>query len=384
MDTTIDRVDLYLVGAALPEAIGNAARFFSHREALLVRVTTRGGQTGWGETWAMPGPAAALIEKTLGPALIGEDVSLPQKIWRKLARFIVNDRRGLTHMAISALDIAVWDAAARCAGLSLADRLGGALRDRVTAYVSGPFVKPTPDPYAHYLDEVGGYLAKGFRNVKLRVGIGAETDARLVRQVRGLIGPEIGLMVDFNEAGDVAQTQDFARRVAEDDLIWVEEPIVHDDLPNWKRLSASTHLALAAGESLYGLAGFRDYFTAGVLALAQPDLALCGGLTEGLRIAAMAEAFNVPIAPHVWGTAINFGASLHFAAALPDRSRAGRRFPYFEMDASFNPLRSDFTDDAIQPDGTMALPKGPGHGVAIDPGQLTPFLISHRQLGSSG
>ncbi len=381
MDTVIDRVDLYLVGAALPEAIGNAARFFSHREALMVRITTRGGQIGWGETWAMPGPAAALIEKTLGPALIGEDVRFPQKVWRKLARFIVNDRRGLTHMAISALDIAVWDASARCAGLSLANRLGGAMRDRVTAYVSGPFVKPTQNPYAHYLGEVAEYLAQGYRNVKLRVGIGAEIDARLVRQVRELIGPDVGLMVDFNEAGDVAQTQDFARRTGDDDLIWVEEPIVHDDLPSWKRLASSTHLALAGGESLYGLAGFRDYFTAGVFALAQPDLALCGGLTEGLRIAAMAEAFNVPIAPHVWGTAINFNASLHFAASLPDRSSAGRRFPYFEMDASFNPLRADFIDGALLPDGTMAVPTGPGHGVAIDPRQLTPFLTTHKQLG---
>jgi D-galactarolactone cycloisomerase len=380
LDTAIDRIDLFLLTCTLPETIGNASRFFRNRDALMVRVKTKGGLVGWGETWAMSGPAAALIEKTFAPALIGEDVRYPQKIWRKLSRFIVNDRRGLTHMALSALDLAVWDASSRAADQSLADRLGGALRDRVTAYVSGPFVKPGDKPYGHYLDEVGGYLAQGYRWVKLRAGVGSKVDADLVHDVRKLIGPDVGLMVDFNEAADVAQTQDFARRTVDADLIWVEEPILHDDLPGWKRLTESVPIAFAGGESLYGLAGFRDFFTAGALAVAQPDLALCGGLTEGLRIAAMAEAFNVPIAPHVWGTAINFHASLHFAAILPDRSRGASRFPFFEMDASFNPLRSEFTDSALQPDGTMAVPQGSGLGITITERQLSPFLVTHKQL----
>ncbi|CAN7230875.1 mandelate racemase/muconate lactonizing enzyme family protein [Bosea sp. LjRoot9] len=380
METAVDRIELFVLSCKLPETIGNAVRSFDRRETLFVRVTTRGGAVGWGETWAMPAPAAALIQTVLGPALLGEDVRYPQKIWRKLARFIVNDRRGLTHMAISALDIAVWDACARSEGVPLSARLGGAMRDRLSCYVSGPFLKPGAAPYAHYRDDIDGYLAQGFRNIKIRAGIGAPADAALVADVRGGIGDDIGLMVDLNEAGDVAQALDFSRRVADADLIWLEEPILHDDMPGWKRVAAGTSLALAGGESLYGLAGFRDFLCSGLFAIAQPDLALCGGLTEGLRIATLAEAFNVPVAPHVWGGAVNFNASLHFAATLPHRTRPGSRFPFFEYDASFNPLRSAFADCPIGDDGLVGVPTRPGLGLDIREDQLAPFLSARQEL----
>lgn len=380
MDTAVDRIELFILSCKLPETIGNAARFFDRRETLFVRVTTRGGGVGWGETWAMAAPAAALIQAVLGPALLGEDVRHPQKAWRKLSRFIVNDRRGLTHMAISALDMAVWDACARADGVPLSAKLGGALRDRLSCYVSGPFLKPGADPYAHYGEDVDGYLAQGFRNIKIRAGIGAGADAKLVADMRARIGDGIGLMVDLNEAGDVAQALDFSRRAADADLIWLEEPILHDDMPGWKRIAAGSGLALAGGESLYGLPGFRDFLCSGLFAIAQPDLALCGGLTEGLRIATLAEAFNVPIAPHVWGGAINFNASLHYAATLPDRTRPGSRYPFFEYDASFNPLRSAFSDCPLDADGMVAVPDGPGLGVEITDDQLAPFLSARQEL----
>lgn len=380
MDTAVDRIELFTLACTLPETIGNAARFFDKRETLFVRVTTKGGAVGWGETWAMAAPAAALIQTVLGPALLGEDVRYPQKLWRKLARYIVNDRRGLTHMAISALDMAVWDVSARAEQVALSERLGGALRDTLSCYVSGPFLKPGLDPYAHYRDGVDGYLIQGFRNIKIRAGIGAGRDAALVADIRRQIGDDIGLMVDLNEAGDVAQALDFSRRAAESDLIWLEEPILHDDMPGWMRIAAGTGMALAGGESLYGLPGFRDFLRAGLFSVAQPDLALCGGLTEGLRIATLAEAFNVPIAPHVWGGAINFNASLHFAATLPHRSRPGSRFPFFEYDASFNPLRSAFADCPLDRDGLVTVPSGPGLGIEIEEPQLASFLTAKQEL----
>ncbi len=383
METAIDRIELFALSCRLPDRIGNAVRFFDRRETLLVRITTRGGAIGWGETWALPAPAAALIQTTLGPAALGEDIRYPAKIWRKLARFIANDRRGLTHMAISALDMATWDAAARADGLPLSAKLGGALREKLSCYVSGPFLKPTPNPFAHYLDEIGGYLDRGFRNIKVRAGIGARADAALIAATRSRIGADIGLMVDFNEAGDIAQTLDFSRRVADADLIWLEEPVLHDDPASWKRVSAEAGLALAGGESLYGLAGFRDFLCAGVFSVAQPDIALCGGLTEALRIAALAEAFNVPVAPHVWGGAVNFNASLHFAAILPDRTWPGRRFPFFEYDASFNPLRTAFADCPVGENGLVAVPKGAGIGLDIRESELAPLLTAKHELNQS-
>ncbi len=381
MDTVVDRIELFHLGYDLPDRIGNAARFFQRRETLFVRLTTRGGAVGWGETWSLPAPAAALIQNVLGPALIGEDVRFPQRVWRKLALFIVNDRRGLTSMAIAALDMAVWDAKARSESVPLSEALGGRLRDRVTSYASGPFVKPGDKPYGHYVEEVGSYLRRGFRNVKIRVGIGAREDATIVQAVRHAVGDDTGLMVDMNEAGDVAQALDFARRVEDCDLVWLEEPVLHDDLPSWSRIAAQTRQALAGGESLYSMAGFRDFLTAGVFAIAQPDLALCGGLTEGLRIASLAEAFNVPVAPHVWGGAVNFVASMHFAAVLPDRSRGAQRFPFFEYDVSDNRLRDELFEGAVQGDGTIAVPQGAGLGFDLDERQFKPLLMTRGELG---
>lgn len=380
LDNIIDCIDLYLVSCKMPEMIGNAARFFEKREALIVKITTKGGEVGWGETWAMPAPAAALIQNVLAKEILGQDAQYPQKLWRKLSRHIINDRRGLTHMAISALDIANWDVSSRIADKTLSEHLGGALRKNLTAYISGPFVKPGADPYAHYCDEISGYVEKGYSNIKIRAGKGAKIDACLIANIRKTIGSNIGLMADFNEASDVNQTLDFESKILEYDLIWLEEPIIHDDFPNWRRLSKLTSLALAGGESLYGLAGFRDYFTAGIFSIAQPDIALCGGISEALRIAAMAEAFNVPIAPHVWGTAINFNASLHFASILPERSNNNSRFPYFEIDASYNPFRSEIIEIKLQKDGTIELPVGKGLGLEINEKSLLPFVVNHTRL----
>jgi len=380
MYSEIECIDVYLLNCKMKDKIGNASRFFDKREALVIKITTKGGEIGWGETWAMPGPAAALIQNVLAPELIGEDATFPLKLWRKLSKFIINDRRGLTHMAISALDIATWDVSSRMADKSLSQHLGGALRNNLTTYISGPFLKPGPNPYEHYPEEIINYKEKGYNNIKIRAGRDAIMDSNLIGNIRKIIGPNIGLMVDFNESSNLNQTLEFEKRISDYNLIWLEEPIVHDDLPNWKKLSNLTSLSLAGGESLYGLSGFRDYFTSGIFSIAQPDLALCGGISEAIRIAAMAEAFNVPIAPHVWGTAINFNASLHFASVLPDRTNSNLRIPFFEIDASYNPLRSEFVELILEKDGSIKVPTGKGLGLIINEKDLKPFLVNHTQI----
>ena len=107
---------------------------------------------------------------------------------------------------------------------------------------------------------------------------------------------------------------------------------------------------------------------------------MCGGISEAIRIAAMAEAFNVPIAPHVWGTAINFNASLHFASVLPDRTNSNLRIPFFEIDASYNPLRSEFVELILEKDGSIKVPTGKGLGLIIKEKDLKPFLVNHTQI----
>jgi D-galactarolactone cycloisomerase len=292
-----------------------------------------------------------------------------------MERTLAYDRRGLSHMAFSAVDLAVWDAAARSAGVPLSRLLGGALRDRVPAYVSGPFLKPGADPFRDFDADIEGYLASGFRSMKLRMGVAPRSDGDRLRRVRERVGPAFPLMVDLNEGATMRSARAFGEAFRDCDLDWLEEPIVHDDLDGYRRLAASLPMPVAGGESLFGLGAFRDYLAKAALDIVQPDLALCGGFSEGLRIAALAQAFSVPLIPHVWGTAVNFCAALHFASVLPGHRGATQDYPLFEYDCSANPLRDAFGTFPLNADGTLTPPSGPGLGIDIDPERFAGFVV---------
>ena len=376
----IVRIEGFEVACPLPERVGNARGFFENRASLLVRITTADGVSGWGETWAYPSAAAALIRTDLGPLLLGKSALSPRPLHELMLAKLGFDRRGIFHHAISALDVAVWDASARCAGVPLHTALGGALRERVFAYVSGPFMKPGADPYRDFLQDVGGYLQSGFRAIKVRIGTTPGNDGKLIQRLRDRIGPDTYLMADVNQGLSVSATLELAPHLAANNVRWLEEPILYDDLPGYRRLSERLPLALAGGESLFGLAAFRDFVAARVFDVVQPDLALCGGISEALKIAALAEAFDIPVVPHVWGTVVNFNASLHFAAILPEKRGQGMPLPLFEYDASYNPFRTLCGECKLDQDGNVAVPDGPGLGFELSPDMLAPFVVNHWTL----
>ena len=376
----IVRIDGFEVACPLPERVGNSRGFFENRVSLLVRLTTADGIVGWGETWAYPAAAAALIRADLGPQLLGRSVGAPRPLHDLMLAKIGIDRRGTFYHAISALDLAVWDAFARCARVPLHEALGGALRERVFAYVSGPFMKPGADPYRDFPQDIDGYLKRGFRAIKLRIGTEPIRDAELIRRVRDLVGRDIYLMADLNQGSTVSATLELAPQLAANNFRWLEEPIIFDDLPGYRRLAERMPVALAGGESLVGVAGFRDFVAPRVFDIVQPDLALCGGFSEGLKIAALCEAFEIPVVPHVWGTLVNLHASLHFAAILPEKRGQGIPAPLLEYDHSYNPFRTLCGDFKLDSDGCIKLPDGPGLGFELDPEKLKPFLVNHWTL----
>lgn len=378
----IVRIDGYELRCRLPEVIGNSSRFFDQRGALVVSVTAADGSVGWGETWAMPAAAGAAIRCGLAQAILAKEDATPRNVWDAMVRTLGYDRRGVSHMAMSAIDMAVWDVTARRAGVPIATLLGGALRDRLPAYVSGPFLKPGADPYRDFDDDIDTYLRAGFRAIKLRMGVAPKVDARRLARVRERVGADFPLMVDLNEGASLRSALAYGEAFREHDLVWLEEPIRHDNLPGYTRLANALPMALAGGEALLGLTPFRDYLAAGALDIVQPDLALCGGFSEGLRIAALADAFEVPLMPHVWGTGINFCASLQFAAVLPESRGPGLRYPLFEVDPSFNPLRDVFGDFPLGPDGTVAVPNVPGLGIEIDPRRFAPHLVDQWSIAA--
>ncbi|SMF06952.1 D-galactarolactone cycloisomerase [Tistlia consotensis] len=373
------KVEGFEVTCRLPRPVGNSMRTFDRRSSLIVRITTRSGAVGWGETWAFPEAAGSLIRSNLAPAILGADATAPRTVQARMVAPLAIDRRGQCHMAISALDIALWDAWGRIAGQPIHALLGGALRDRVPAYASGPFLEAAPDRYGALAGEVERYAAAGFRAIKLRVGTDLATDASAIRQARSILGAEALLMADLNEGSTVRDAVALTEAVADARLSWIEEPIPHDDLPGYRRLAQLLSLPLAGGESFSGTQAFRDFLAAGALDIVQPDLAICGGLTEGLRVAALADAFETAVAPHVWGTGINFLASLQFAAVLTPR-RGPVPFPLFEYDMGINPLRSALYDPQPDRDGRLAVPDGPGLGIEISIDRLADYVTGHWTL----
>lgn len=376
------RIDGFELACDLPETVGNAMRFFDRRTALLVRLTDADGQVGWGETLSMPGAAAAVIRGGLGQMVLAQADAAPRVLWDAMCRTLTYDRRGVTHMAMGAIDVAAWDLAGQRAGASIAQLLGGALRREVPAYASGPFLKFGSDPYRDFDSDIGSYLDAGFKALKLRLGLNERAEAALLARLRKRVGDSFPLIVDLNESASVRSALSFAQAFAESDLVWLEEPIRHDNLPGYIHLAKALPMALAGGEALIGLTPFRDFLSQGALDVVQPDLALCGGFTEGQKIAALAEAYGVPVVPHVWGTAINFHASLQFIAGLPEGRGPGLRYPLFEFDPSYNPLRDMFGAVAVRADGTMAIPDAPGLGIDIDPRRFDAFLTDHWSLST--
>lgn len=379
--STVIGIEGFTLRCDLKERAGNARVFFDQRSAFLVKLTTASGHVGWGESWAFPEPVAEIVRTRLGPALLGADPSRPSAAVAPLLDKFAQDRRGLHHMALSALDIALWDAFGHMTGRPVHDLLGGARRNAITAYASGPLLKPGADPYAGLENALKSYIATGFRAFKLRLGIDRASDAAALRTAREIIGPDALLMADLNEASSMKEAAALARAVEDVELAWLEEPVMHDNLAAYARMTAGMPVPVAGGESLYGVGGFRDMLAQGAIDIAQPDLALCGGFGEARKIAALAEAFGVPVAPHVWGTGVNYLAALQFSASLAP-GRIGRaQFPLHEIDVADNPLLSCMLDIALDAEGRVAVPSGPGLGMEIEPDKFREFIVDQWSIG---
>ncbi|MDQ0469184.1 mandelate racemase/muconate lactonizing enzyme family protein [Labrys wisconsinensis] len=376
---TIETVRLYHLVAPLPEAIGNALVFFQSRETLLVEVVDRSGVSGWGETWALPRAAAAVIETRLAAAVLGEDPLQVGRLWRRMGARA--GAEGVSRMAVAALDMALHDLAARLSGVPLSTMLGGAMRDRVPAYASGPFFKPGGNPYRDFEREVALYLQAGFKAVKLRSGFDPRQDAAVVAGIRRLIGEEATLMVDFNQAYRPRAALDAATRMTEARLLWVEEPTTPQDLEGYRMLAGLLQPALAGGETYTEARTFLPFLASGGMDVLQPDIALCGGLSGVAQVAALAEIHDRPVVPHVWGSSVNLYAALHFVAAQPEmRIGASPPMPYLEYDMGPHPLFDALGRPPINPDGTVTVPDQPGLGISPRPSAFEPLVVMAREL----
>ncbi|HBS21704.1 MULTISPECIES: mandelate racemase/muconate lactonizing enzyme family protein [Thalassospira] len=359
--------------------LGNAQTFIRKRDFLLVAIHTECGKTGWGEVFNSPFAAGAFLKEKLVPLLLGQNVSDRIPLFEKMRNVLAYDRRGAARMAISAVDMAIHDAYAQVLEIPLAELLGGAIRDRVFAYASGPFIQEDFG-YKDYPKQIEGYFKTGFRAVKPRAGLSPVEDGKMVQEIRALIGDEAGLMVDINQGYTIAGAMDSLRRMEEAGLLWVEEPLQPEDSTGYRRLAEITRIPISGGEALGSLAAFREFLQVNAFSILQPDPTVCGGVTGYRQISALGAAYDLPTIPHSFGTIVNAMTSLHLASLEPTRRGGGpANFPFVEVDVTNNPLLA-LRPLKLDNDGCLALSSAPGLGLDLRPEELEDWVTDYWEL----
>jgi L-alanine-DL-glutamate epimerase-like enolase superfamily enzyme len=341
----------------------------------LVTVTTEDGRTGYGEAKAAVGSSgacasvAAIVKHELRPLLIGQDARHITRLWERMYNgsrdhyafqrgrgFPILGRRGLTICAISGVDLALWDLLGKSLGVHVLQLIGGPLRSQMPAYASGGWADAD-----HIGEQLSGYIERGgFGAVKMRVGVmdgDVATSVARVRAARAALGPKIDIMCDAHGTWSVPEAKRFCRETEDLGLRWIEEPVNSDNYQGTAEVRASTTTPISVGESEFTRFDFRDLLELRAADILQPDLAICGGLTEGLRIAALATTYQVELAPHCWGSAFSFMAGLTLAFASP----AGI---IIEYSLGYNPLLREMVQEQIVvQDGVVGVPGGAGWGL---------------------
>ena len=376
----IDSVSAYPLRCILKQPFAYSQKWFRHRTALLVKVVTDEGVTGWGEVFCHDaGPAlAAIIERVYRPLLVGRDALAREVIWETLYNWTRDyGQKGLTTAALSGIDIALWDIAGKVAGLPVCKLLGGNFRDQVQAYATGMYLteKAMADP-AVLAQEASAYVEQGFRAVKMKVGFGLQRDIANVASVRKAIGDEVSLMVDANHACDVATAIRLGRVLQDQRVAWFEEPVVPEDIEGYCAVRHALDVPIAGGEAEFTRYGFRSLIERGAVDIVQPDICITGGISETKKIATLAQTWHVRCIPHVWGTGVAIAIALHVIATLPDEPPSLHSLPpLLELDRTENPLRDEILVTPLQlKAGSMKVPEGPGLGVEVDESVIEKYL----------
>src|SRR2546427_7529764 len=322
-------------------------------ELLTVRLHDAEGAVGVGYTYTVgTGGAAvhALVARDLAPLVAGRDAERIEEIWQAMWWALhYGGRGGAQALAMSAVDIALWDLRARRQRTPLWRLLGG-FDPRVPCYAGGIDLDFPLDALLRQTDE---NLKAGFRAIKMKVGRPSlYDDVERVRAMRRHLGPDFPLMVDANMRWSVDAAIRAARALVEQSPVWLEEPTIPDDVPGHTRIVREGGLPIAAGENLHTLYEFRQLIAAGGVTFPEPDVTNCGGITAFMKVCHLAEAFNLPVTSH--------GAhdlTVHLLAAVPNRS-------YLEAHG-FGLDR--FIAESLRMEAGLAIaPERPGHGIELD------------------
>jgi L-alanine-DL-glutamate epimerase-like enolase superfamily enzyme len=353
----ITRAEAYLIDLEVETVRTDAVQSFLSQETIFVELGTDDGLTGTGYSYTIGTGGRAVLSMLrdhLLPRTVGKDSRNVEAIWADLMWSTHATVVGaITSLALAAVDTALWDLRALRADQPLWQIAGGHA-PRVPVYdTEGGWLHLGVD------DLVAGAVrakSEGMRGVKLKIGKPSlHEDRERLGAVRDAVGPEFALMVDANQSMTAAEAIRRAHAFADLDLAWLEEPLPADDVSGHAQVAAATAIPVAVGESLYSLGQFRDYLHRGAAGIVQVDAARVGGITPWLKVAHLAEAFNVSVCPH-------FLMELHvsLAAAVPN----GAFVEHIPQ------LRAIMTEPLVVENGLAVAPSAPGLGIAWDRGAI--------------
>jgi len=345
------------VDAPISRPVKNAFGVIRSAPLVLIDVVTDQGLTGHSYIFAYTRltlkPLVRLIED-LGRDLVGRPIAPFDLMTEMDAKFRLLGWQGLVGMAVSGLDMAFWDALGRAACQPLSVLLGGSSRP-IRAYDSYGAIDPVADE-----KDLRRSLDQGFRGIKIKGGDGdLDNDERVVKAVRGLIGPDIALMLDFNQSLNPSEASRRIDRLAPYDLHWIEEPVAAENLAGHARVRARSPISIQSGENWWFPRGFAEAIASGASDFIMPDLMKVGGVTGWLRVAAQAEAASIPMSSHLFAE-----ASAHMLAVTP----TAHWIEYLDL------ARAIVAEPVEIVDGTITA-RGHGLGLSWNEAAVAKYLV---------
>jgi D-galactarolactone cycloisomerase len=339
------------------------------RSATLVQVETDKAITGLGSCSGNGELIEFIVVNVLKPLLIGMDPTEIDAIWDKA--YVRGGHkefgtRGIGVVALSGVDIALWDILGKVRGVPLYQLLGGKCRDKVPVYATALY----PEEPSRVAKRARGFAEQGFHGVKIKVGFDLDQDTRIVRAVREELGKDFVIMTDANQGYTLDVALKAADAFAECGAYWLEEPLFVEDIEGHATLREKGKTPIAVGENLHMCYAFENFIARGAVDFIQPDVARAGGITEIRKITAVAAKHKVPVSFHTWGDGVALAASVHLAAALQDCI-------VMELDYTYNPLREELLREPFKVlNGYLIPPEKPGLGIELNEEALERFAFS--------